>query len=534
MNECNLLCELLSNFLTCDKFKHFHNDIMDFINFFNNIPNDTLSVTQLNLIKKIISKLQFNNFWDKNLSNKAWLPTFNYMSKIVKQLNTSFDFSSVFTTQQKVKTLNRSSVDEHIDITYSRKIRIFPNKEQLILFSKCLGTSRFIYNQGVDFINKEFSQQKIKFFEMAKEGCIKCKKPLHNTFFCKKHQNCKLPWKLTTSHIALRNAVLINDKDLSDDLKWQSEIPYDTRQLMLKNLAGNYKSARTNLKNGNITHFKLNFRSKKDLTQVFFVNKKAMNNLDIFRTRLNKHSKLRTRKKYKKYKQYKPTSDFIIMKQKSKYYILLTKTRKTSYEKAIYNTVALDPGVRTFETLYSPDGLVGKLGDKLNIRIRLLQEREDRLYSLKSKATGRTKYNMNKRIEKIKDKIKEIVRDQHWKISSFLCKNFENIIIPQFGVKEMSKKEGRTIGKKTTREMLSLSHGSFLEKLKYKCSEKQRNLYIVTEEYTTKTCGGCGRLNNVGSSKTYKCAKCKIEIDRDYNGARNIYLKALQGLDTTL
>jgi putative transposase len=222
------------------------------------------------------------------------------------------------------------------------------------------------------------------------------------------------------------------------------------------------------------------------------------------------------------------------MKHNTKYYILITKTRETAYKKAKYNTVALDPGVRTFETFYSPNGLVGKLGDKLNLRIRFLHERIDKLLSLKSKAGKRTKRNIKIRINKLRDKIKEIVRDQHWKISSFLCENFENIIIPQFGVKEMSKKDGRTIGKKTTREMLSLCHGSFLEKLQYKCSENQRNLYIVTEEYTTKTCGGCGEVNEVGSSKTYKCAKCNIKIDRDYNGARNIYLKALPGLDMTL
>jgi len=56
----------------------------------------------------------------------------------------------------------------------------------------------------------------------------------------------------------------------------------------------------------------------------------------------------------------------------------------------------------------------------------------------------------------------------------------------------------------------------------------------VNESYTSKTCGRCGNINKeLGSSKSYKCSKCHLEIDRDVNGARNIYLKNI-GLDESL
>ncbi len=51
---------------------------------------------------------------------------------------------------------------------------------------------------------------------------------------------------------------------------------------------------------------------------------------------------------------------------------------------------------------------------------------------------------------------------------------------------------------------------------------------IQDEWYTSKTCSMCGCKNeNLGGSKIFNCNKCKITMDRDYNGARNIMLKSL-------
>ena len=41
---------------------------------------------------------------------------------------------------------------------------------------------------------------------------------------------------------------------------------------------------------------------------------------------------------------------------------------------------------------------------------------------------------------------------------------------------------------------------------------------------TSKNCHSCGNTKeNLGSSKIYKCDKCKIELDRDVNAAMNMY-----------
>ena len=52
---------------------------------------------------------------------------------------------------------------------------------------------------------------------------------------------------------------------------------------------------------------------------------------------------------------------------------------------------------------------------------------------------------------------------------------------------------------------------------------------IAAEHYTSKTCGECGALNEtLGGKKTFLCAFCGYEADRDHNGARNILLRAIR------
>jgi putative transposase len=65
----------------------------------------------------------------------------------------------------------------------------------------------------------------------------------------------------------------------------------------------------------------------------------------------------------------------------------------------------------------------------------------------------------------------------------------------------------------------------------------RRGVLVVrlSEAYTSKTCGKCGHLHTeLGGSKTYKCPKCKTQIPRDINGARNIMLRALQAVAFTI
>ena len=51
-------------------------------------------------------------------------------------------------------------------------------------------------------------------------------------------------------------------------------------------------------------------------------------------------------------------------------------------------------------------------------------------------------------------------------------------------------------------------------------------IYEFIEPFTSKTCGSCGKLNaGLGGDRVFHCSSCDLYIDRDMNGARNIFLR---------
>ena len=77
----------------------------------------------------------------------------------------------------------------------------------------------------------------------------------------------------------------------------------------------------------------------------------------------------------------------------------------------------------------------------------------------------------------------------------------------------------------TKRLFYIVSFHRFVEKLQFKCENTNTKLYVVTKEYTSKTCIFCDVVNNVGSFEIYKCKECNSVIDRDVNANRNILYK---------
>lgn len=333
----------------------------------------------------------------------------------------------------------------------------------------------------------------------------------------------------------LRPEIMKSDETLEEDnpMFWQKEIPYHTRDEAIADVISAYEGCFTRLSKGQINHFDLKYKSKKrSSSEIIKVRENTINleTMTFFPRRLKNNKKFRVRQRDIKKLKEGVNGNFIIQKIKPGYwYFCLPRVKeKPIYESSVYKSVFLDPGVRTFQTLYSPDGICGKI--KCSSKIRKLDDRHAKLWSIsdQKETSKKTKKNLRKRCAKIRKKMKNIIDNLHWQTCSFLCKTFDNIFLPIFKVSEMV--QGSPLGRKITHQMLELNHGLFRERIKYYAKTKHRNLYIVTEEYTTKTCGHCGQIQDMEGKKIYKCSHCGSVIDRDYNGARNICLKVVSSL----
>jgi putative transposase len=74
--------------------------------------------------------------------------------------------------------------------------------------------------------------------------------------------------------------------------------------------------------------------------------------------------------------------------------------------------------------------------------------------------------------------------------------------------------------------MLSLKHYQYKMRLKNKCQTEGVAFMEVCEAYTSKTASWTGEIkHNLGSAKTI--TSNGFTLDRDINGARGIFLRAL-------
>jgi putative transposase len=205
--------------------------------------------------------------------------------------------------------------------------------------------------------------------------------------------------------------------------------------------------------------------------------------------------------------------------------------------------VSLDPGVRTFMTVYDPSNEhVYEWGKQDISRIHRLCRHMDTLQSdidkLKNATPDskehaqkrrRSLYNMRKAWKRIIARIQNIINELHKKLTCWLCLHYDVILLPRFETSQMVLKSKRRINSKTARNMLTWAHYRFRMRLKQKASAGLSVQVVdVTEEYTSKTCGLCGKINQkLGGNKHFLCNACGYDVDRDHNGARNILIKFL-------
>lgn len=207
----------------------------------------------------------------------------------------------------------------------------------------------------------------------------------------------------------------------------------------------------------------------------------------------------------------------------------LVPTRRS--ESQALRVVALDPGVRTFLTTFSHNSSE-KIGSGFAASIYPMLKRLDGLLSKRARFLNkcpkdwqqchkdRFRY-FEKRIHKLRNRIKDLVTNLHWQAAHFISENYDLAFLPTFEVQDMARRKGRRLWKPSVRQLLSLSHYQFKLRLKWMMTKKGKHVIDCNEAYTSKTDSRTGELVEIKGSKTIN------GLDRDVNGARGIFLRSM-------
>ena len=493
---------------------------------------------QMSVLELIGKEKVLKPFWTKQctiLSQKLWLPietdyvvshsNFWNGSSIKMELNSWFSIKKMNNPLNKNSLMTSSPLFTSIpvekwekDVIRTRKIRLYPTNEQQKIMKGWMSTRRYVYNKVLAHIKKD--KEKITFFD-------------------------------------LRNKYVTAKNNPNVEV-WETETPKDIRAGAVSDVVNNYKTSFSLLKNRQISGFNMRFQSKKikepsieiplsAVKSTIEKVKRTKEELEIVQAKIaenKKASEIKTKVKITKkdggifiYKDIMKTKikiskrqlkkDIIIendcrLQLKNNQWFLVApinvKEEKIEQKKEY---CALDPGSRSFQTIYS-ETCVEQI--KINKEIiKKLQVKLDHFKSLRDKKLIQ-KQSFKNRERRIYIKINNLMDELHHKTINYITKEYKSIIIPSFESQDMVKNSNNRY---LNRSLLQLKHYQFQQRLKSKCEVRGCRMEICTEEYTSKTCGRCGELNDVKALDVYSCNKCKLVIDRDVNGARNIYIKVL-------
>jgi len=300
-------------------------------------------------------------------------------------------------------------------------------------------------------------------------------------------------------------------------------VPYQVKSLAIRDACIAVREAKKRTRTTGQSHF-AHFRSRKNPRQVCFIPKTAVRSGGLYP---NYTGALRWAEALPD-----EFGDCRLVNHYGCWYVCMPTTTTRHVAENQGRVVSLDPGIRTFLTWYS-EADCGKIGCYDIGRIQRLCVYLDDLLSRAARTTARHRRGMRWAASRMRRKIHNLIDELHHKAARFLVDNFDVILLPTFEVRGMTAKLGRKINRKSVRSMLNFAHFRFKQFLKHKAFEAGKTVIDVNEAYTSKTVSWTGEvIDNLGGHKTVKSRLTGDAMDRDYNGARGILLRALRDTAT--
>ena len=340
-------------------------------------------------------------------------------------------------------------------------------------------------------------------------------------------------------------------------------VPFCVIANVIREFARSLKGNITKMEKGRIDTFEMKPKTERKKTHIISIDKKYISKKGPYPDLLGR---LKISTKGVKWSDTEGEIKIIYVKHMKKFYVHMYRhvfPTKIGVENP-RPLIVLDPGERTFQTGFGMDHVIDiacepkiwidkihKKIDNLNYKMGIGYKRMQYNEKL-GKKTRKRKKKYRRAIAKLYDKRANLRNELHCKTSNYLCKNYERIVLTDFSAKKVSRRrnkkdprndrffldtdyvEGeeerkeREIYKVTKRRLYALSFYKFRRRCLHRCEEYGRQLHVVEEAYTSKTCGMCGTINpDLGAAEVYECKNpiCGNVQERDINGARNILIK---------
>jgi hypothetical protein len=241
------------------------------------------------------------------------------------------------------------------------------------------------------------------------------------------------------------DGIILGNTNLTNHCK-EFGIPKHTRDNAIKDCLKAYKTAFSNLRNKNIKYFKIRY-------------KKKLHHLSSVVIEPSAFSKTKNGFAIKVLKEMKSEYD---LKNITKECRLCYNSRtgifvlRVPYEKVTEewiksgNSCALDPGMRTFQTGYTPNNQCFKV---------CTSETNNQIYNLIKKIENVNTVNprYKKYLNRLRERLKNKVKDMHYKLCNYLCRTYDRILVGNMSTKSIISKDLH-LNKNTKKYCVALSH----------------------------------------------------------------------------
>ena len=411
-------------------------------------------------------------------------------------------------------------------IRKSYKFRLYPTEEQLSILKQHGGSSRFVWNQLLNFSNnyKESHNNQYPSKIILQKQIVELKKDHEFIKLC--HSQ---PLQINASRLAETFKKAFSKKVIRERMK---KIAIAERETDPIKKAKKLEKAN----NCGFPQFKSKHRHNDSLfyPQYYKIEKDHIVFSKIGSIKFIKHREVEGKPKF-----------VTIVQDCDQYYVSITselnveEKKKMDLEKA--NIIGIDLGLKEFAT-FSDGTIIGNprhlkkylkrlKKENQNLSRKVFEETDRK--TINNKVIKKSSNNRNKNVRKVQQlhkKIRNVRKDFLHKLTHNMIAKYDGFILEDLNIKGMMKNH------KLAKSISDVSWSEYERQLAYK-SEWSGKYFIKIDRFeaSSKTCSKCGWKNEELTLKdrVFICKECGLVIDRDSNASINIKRVGMELLNTT-